>query len=501
MGLTRTNHIFGAPHQFTPTVDPRDSNVSSTMGINFCQKILNDAPICTIIPGEPDYLPSVDGDENSLAASFAMADVVANTISSGQGASTIRQIVSDDGNLTNKEVRLYDFKQAYTRYMVYVTKLCNAGAILLGIDGVEYCGSTLGSLNWNKVDMGSGRSVGGSGFMSWFQNRIFDPFMDNVTGSWNAIHRTFFGGSDDDSDGSEKDVSKFVQFYVDPDTQYSESMQNTTADSAIKSAFESGQNFIKEFSFLANSGGLGDISDKLEDFTAGVADKLSSGIASITSNSNGVLGQVGTCLSRILNLSSNIIRGENLILPQIWQSSSYSKSYSITVHLKSPYGSKLAYYLNIFVPLMHLICLALPRQAEGHGDNNTYGAPFLVKATVDGEFSCNMGIVESITISRASDSWSAEGLPCEVDVSLNIVDLYSQLVLSDDPRLFRGNASLIEYLAVNTGLSVIKPNITKKLTMFMNDAKNDIVNTPNTIASSWTETIDEKLMKWARIMN
>jgi hypothetical protein len=54
------------------------------MGINFCQKILNDAPICTIIPGEPDYLPSVDGDENSLAASFAMADVVANTISSGQ---------------------------------------------------------------------------------------------------------------------------------------------------------------------------------------------------------------------------------------------------------------------------------------------------------------------------------------------------------------------------------------------------------------------------------
>ena len=78
-----------------------------------------------------------------------------------------------------------------------------------------------------------------------------------------------------------------------------------------------GQNFIKEFSFLANSGGLGDISDKLEDFTAGVADKLSSGIASITSNSNGVLGQVGTCLSRILNLSSNIIRGENLILPQI----------------------------------------------------------------------------------------------------------------------------------------------------------------------------------------
>ena len=112
-----------------------------------------------------------------------------------------------------------------------------------------------------------------------------------------------------------------------------------------------------------------------------------------------------------------------------------------------------------------------------------------------------MGIVESISISRAGDSWSAEGLPCEVDVSLNIVDLYSQLVLSNEPRLFRGNASLIEYLAVNTGLSVIKPNITKKLTMFMNDAKNNIIDTPNTIASSWTETADEKIMKWARIMN
>ena len=498
MGIYKlTNYVFGAPHQFSSMVDPRVSDISSKMGANFCKYILNDAPICTIIPGEPDYLPSVDGDEESLAASFAFADVLAGTISAKDGGS----IIDNSGGYTNKEVRLYDFKANYTDYMTYVNKLCQAGAIFLDIGDVEYCGQPLSRLSWDRINMETGQSSQGIG--NWLNN--LGGFIDNTMSSiYDNFRNTWSGfmsglGFDGYSDNSTaKDATKFVQFYIDPETPFNENMQNSTADSAIKSAFESGQNFIKEFSFLANSGGLGNISDNLSEFANNTGQALASGIAELSSN-NGTLGQVGTCLSRLINLSSNIIRGENLIMPQIWQSSSYSKSYDITVHLKSPYGNKLAYYLNVFVPLMHLVALALPRQAKVGGNNNTYGAPFLVKATVDGQFSCNMGIVDSISISRAGDSWSAEGLPCEVDVNLNVTDLYSQLVLSSEPRLFRNNASLIEFLAVNTGLSVVKPNLQKKIAMKVNDSVEGFFRSLTTPALRWEESVNEKILNFARL--
>lgn len=498
MGIYKlTNYVFGAPHQFSSMVDPRVSDISSKMGANFCKYILNDAPICTIIPGEPDYLPSVDGDENSLAASFAFADVLAGTISAKDGGS----IIDGGREFSNKEVRLYDFKANYTDYMTYVNKLCQAGAIFLDIGDVEYCGQPLSRLSWDRINMETGQSSQGIG--NWLNN--LGGFIDNTMSSiYDNFRNTWSGfmsglGFDGYSDNSTaKDATKFVQFYIDPETPFNENMQNSTADSAIKSAFESGQNFIKEFSFLANSGGLGNISDNLSEFANNTGQALSSGIAELSSN-NGTLGQVGTCLSRLINLSSNIIRGENLIMPQIWQSSSYSKSYDITVHLKSPYGNKLAYYLNVFVPLMHLVALALPRQAKVGGNNNTYGAPFLVKATVDGQFSCNMGIVDSISISRAGDSWSAEGLPCEVDVNLNVTDLYSQLVLSSEPRLFRNNASLIEFLAVNTGLSVVKPNLQKKIAMKVNDSVSGFFRDLTAPALRWEESVNEKLLNFARL--
>lgn len=488
-----TNHVFGAPHQFTSVVDPRITNISDKMGANFCKYILNDAPICTIIPGEPDYLPSVDGDDQSMAASMAFADVIAGTISSGD----VSGIIDKGRSYRNQEVRLYDFKAAYGEYMDYVNVLCRAGAILLGIGNVEYCGERLATLSWRNIDMAAGKAGSSNSFSSWLDNYMSHLY-NNFTDYFDGI-RAGLGLDDIQQQGTnDKDASHFVQFYIDPDTPFNENMQNSTADSAIKSAFESGQNFIKEFSFLANSGGLGNISDNLSEFANSTGQALSTGIAELSSN-NGTLGQVGTCLSRLINLSSNIIRGENLIMPQIWQSSSYSKSYDITIHLKSPYGNKLAYYLNVFVPLMHLIALALPRQSKDDGSNNTYASPFLVKATVDGEFYCNLGIVDSISINRAGDSWTCDGVPCEIDVNLNITDLYSQLVLSKKPRLFRCNASLIEFLAVNTGLSVVKPNLALKMQLKVGISVAGVLDGIKNPSAAIQEILDEQLMSWSRL--
>ena len=199
-------------------------------------------------------------------------------------------------------------------------------------------------------------------------------------------------------------------------------------------------------------------------------------------------GPIGNAVSNVLCLAGNVIKGENIIIPDIYQSSSYTKSYDLTVHLRTPYKSKYGYYMDVVAPLMHLLALALPRQSTA----NTYSSPFLVKVYVPGMFNCNLGMVKSISVSKNSESFSVDGYPCDIDVSLEIVDLYSDLSMtpSSSPMLFVNNTSLIEYLANTCGLSLITPNLSKRFEMIIDSLGAAIGDIPATVIGSVTEEID-----------
>ena len=161
------------------------------------------------------------------------------------------------------------------------------------------------------------------------------------------------------------------------------------------------------------------------------------------------------------------MKGENIILPEVYQSSEYGIDYTVDIHLRAPYGNKYSVYMDVIVPLLHLIALCVPKQ----GSSNTYGSPFLIKAYYPGVFNCNLGIVESLQITKPSsdDAWSVDGLPTEIDVQLRIKDLYSDLTMSPakDISLFRNNTSLIDYLATISGLDLIKPQMESKISMLV----------------------------------
>ena len=55
--IKKSMRLFGLPYQFTSAVDPRLDGVSSTVGNRFLNNILLGGPVCSIIPGEPYYLP------------------------------------------------------------------------------------------------------------------------------------------------------------------------------------------------------------------------------------------------------------------------------------------------------------------------------------------------------------------------------------------------------------------------------------------------------------
>lgn len=285
--------------------------------------------------------------------------------------------------------------------------------------------------------------------------------------------------------------SNFVQFYIDPNSSDSESLSNEAGPSQLKSIFDNGQNMFKEMGFLLNSGGVGAANNetmaKLQDFTSGAMQSLSDHLSG-----NALTGVLG----RILSLSGNVVRGDNVIFPDIYQNSDYSKSYSFTVHLKSPYGNRLGYYLDICVPLMHLLALGIPRQSSA----NTYSAPFLVKAYVEGVFTCNMGLVTSMTISRGANdsSMTMDGLPSEVDVSITLQDLYCELMMTpqSSPLLFINNTSLIEYLAVTCGISLISPNLKRKAELLVSGLENAIGDTISNIAGSASEAVQNSILQW-----
>ena len=132
--------------------------------------------------------------------------------------------------------------------------------------------------------------------------------------------------------------------------------------------------------------------------------------------------------------------------------------------------------MNVLVPLFHLLALAIPKQSTA----NTYGSPFLIKAYYPGVFACNLGIVQQITIDKNSsgDSWTVDGFPNEIKVTLNIVDLYSDLSMtpSGDIVLFLSNSSLIEYIATACGINLVTPQLQNRLTTVITVVKQSFGN-------------------------
>lgn len=483
--------LFGIPYQFPEAVDPRLNELSNTVGKKFTENIILEAPVCTIIPGKPKYLPG-DSTEKKRNVSTALLEGAKGDFSS------LTQLIEDN---SLDQMRLYDFERDYTEYMSFVNILCRVGAAFLDINDTIYVGSTpytFQQYDWRNYRWNSdaesnmiqrtntvltnmrGMKTTGTG-----ANQYKSGWTNVNSPSSNSIN---FETGEKDEETSITDLLtnyNYVQFYVDPDVGSGDDVSNATSESQMKSMLDSGSAMMKEIAFMANSGGM-DLTT-FNSFAESSTSALSSFVDETLGSSSSPVGAAGNAISRLINLGGDVLKGSNLIIPDIYQSSSYTSRKSITVHLRTPYGTKLGYYLDIFVPMMHLLALALPKQES----SNSYGSPFLIKAYVEGMFTCNLGIVESISIQKVSDSFSIDGLPSEVDVTLNIADLYSDLTMSPQtsPIQFINNTSLIEFLATNCGMSLTKPNYEEKYSMIVDTIKSAFTDIPTTVKSKVQENI------------
>lgn len=434
--INASTRMFGMPHQLLEHNDPRLS-VGSDLGRTFAETMIIEAPIIAIKPGVSEFLPGKkDEDKNSYITSL---------IDAARGTSAKNKLKK----LEDEEqdgLKWFDHKPAYSDYMIGVNMICRAMAVMYGVDKIKVPwvsgNTTFGYYDWRYYRLGKqyerSAKVKGS-----------DPtdgrgWLAKVTTMISQLKSTI---EDDD---------QYVELYVDANASYSESVSNQTTQSALSSFIDKFEGIAKELNSIgAMAAGSEGWEKAVDGISGGVDDAIQSTVDAMLP-SGGPLGALANMTKRLSSGAKQILRGGNFVLPEHFSDSQYGKNYSFSVVLSTPYGTNLAHYLNVGVPLAHILGLFLPIQTSA----NTFKSPYLLKCFSPGWFNASLAIGDSCAISKGTDGgWTVKGLPNEIKVDLSIKDLFSQMYLPQGVADFVENSGMIEFLMVNCGVDITNQDL------------------------------------------
>ena len=429
---SNTLGIFGSPYQFS---EDTDEKVSGTIyGVTYADKILTKMPIMIATPGKVDFMSNFKK-SSKITEIKKILGFDSTDANDANGDVTLAALTGTDTGQLLDSGRYFTFDIDTAEYFNYVNGMCWSGAKFLGIQDTVISvspnkgGSTIGSFNWADATKTTIR-----GYVS-----------DKPT----------------------------VSFYIDSYTTSDEDFSNSTTESQLANKINSYADIGREIQFL-----LGTSVGKVPDWMT--QENLDSTLQDIRAMSDKYLNNNQLLIDVAQNFAT-VATGGQLLFPEIWADSDYSKSFTVNIKLRTPDADLLSWYLNIYVPLCHLVAFAAPRQVSGDVANG-YMSPFLIRAYLKGAFNCDCGIVTSLSISRGKEgSWTLNGLPTEVDVSMSIKDLYSLIMITkpSNAEWFMNNTALMDYIANNCGININEPDIVRQLTMYAQLKKNQILQFPN----------------------
>lgn len=173
---------------------------------------------------------------------------------------------------------------------------------------------------------------------------------------------------------------------------------------------------------------------------------------------NGTSGLGSGAISSLLHSVSAFATGGKLVFPQVISDCAYGKAMTVKCTFPAIYGDAEANYLNSIAPYIHVLAFCLPHQVHTSMDMYTY--PFLVKAFSKGIFSCEMGVLTNLSVSRGGEDgelWSYDSNSTEISISFEIRPLISKLIMSstlDGPGWVLKNQGLQEYLGGLCGVDL-----------------------------------------------
>ena len=408
--------VFGMPYQFDWTTDIRVQTKGNTVqvprigsdfakdnslfGKEYLEKIATRSPILILQAGNPSFLDELN-DKDKDDISSALAAGISNLGSDMD--MRIKKIVNGSG-------KYYNFKQDLQAYYNIVNDMCRSMASLLKIQSVKLDGVALEKYMWQDSKIG--------------------------------VSKSSYSGA--------------VAFYVNSEARVGESFSNGTRESSLKGMVNQVSDMASEVQFLMGASG--------KSFgLAGKADEL--GIApnqDTVTKKEGAAGDSNGLIGTLVNNIDTMISGGKMIFPEIWADSQFTKSYNVSIKLDSPDCDILSIYLNVLVPLAHIIAMVGARKA---GDN-AYVAPFIVRAYYKSMFHIDMGIITDCTIEKGDvQAWNQDGLPTQITVNLTIKDLYNVFSLAAGTGWndVLSNPAELDYLANLCGINIEYPDFRRQL--------------------------------------
>ena len=429
--INNISGVFGLPYQFLPEADVRlnaenSSTLLPSIGYEYAEKIVERIPLLLIAPGRASFMTKYSKNEKKNFVSQFISSVA-------NGLDFNENTLSD---LTESNGRYYTFQYA-DDYYKYLNPMCRIASIYLGIGDIKLPGASnvLKYMNWEEYTNAGIRSI-------------------SDVGTFNSI-----------------------PFYLNTETSTRESYSNSTSQSMLASSVNSISDMGRELSFLlGQSFSMAGIDKVLSD-----AD-ISSNIENLNDFVNKILGH-GNVLSNIGSHLATVAAGGKLIFPEIWSDSSFSRTYSCEFKFISPDPSPLSIYLNVLVPLFHLICLTCPQSVVSNP--NGYTNPYLVRAIYKGFFNIDMGIITDMSVTKGDEcQWTREGLPSAINVSIDIKDLYQAMSItpssmSDWSYDTISNTALMDYIANLCGINIYKPEVGRLAEMWIANKGGEILDIKN----------------------
>lgn len=425
--LSRIGYVHGMPFQYTALTDRRsyseaicgeEDDNSDQYGRSFAQEIVSNTPIVVFAPGEPKFLSAIseglmgkifDPDRKDLEKKLRVG--YTNGFDSEEELQDMIESSSNQYDFFTMEINT-------TEYFKYVNSMTRLLAKNMGLSGRTMGLGAGGKKRCDLVDWGK-----------YNADVDRDSKIDEVLGL----------------DGG-------VSFAYDAQSSVSDSINTSTGDSELASQLNQASSKVREINFL-----MGAAAGK--QFLSGTeVDFGESGGSSVDS----VLGRLGS-------LVNNTISGMNVRFPEIWQDSSSSKDYSLDMRFIAPYATSFCIWRYVLVPFVHILALAAPRSTR---QVNSYVAPFLIRAFSKGYFNVEMGIITSITWKRFGDGdmISADGVPTQIDVTVDFKDLYHSLTISpwktSNLGLFFNNTGLIDLLGTLSGVNMNRMSMMDRLSLY-----------------------------------
>ena len=241
----------------------------------------------------------------------------------------------------------------------------------------------------------------------------------------------------------------YIPFLCQSNISISETFSNSTKEHPIMGSINS---LSEQSSDAKGIGGAQEIINQAQNLMGG-ADFMTK----MSELANKALKKgAGEIVSNVSEMCAIMNGDGKLLVPEIWSSSSYSRSYSVDFKFWSPTGDIVSIFENVYIPYLLLMVLAMPLQTGYH----SYVSPFAVKVFSKGLFSVDFGMIESLTITRGdgANDRTRTNFPRSIKVSVSVKDLSPTLMLSLGGGAFwkykRANSGLSEYIATMCNLSI-----------------------------------------------